>query len=224
MTRLPIDELLADDTVAELLTRLRSGAPARDHARARGDTVYVCAVDANGMACSLIQSIYFPFGSGFVAEGTGVLLQNRGAYFSLDPSDANVIAPRKRTYHTLMPAMALRDGRPWLVFGTMGADGQPQTQVQLLTAIVDHDLDVQEAIDAPRWLAGRSFVSESDDALALEARFPAAIDEQLRTMGHTVRREEDWSELMGHAQAIRISDAGLEGGADPRGDGLALGY
>lgn len=220
----PIEHLLAEDRVERLAHDLRSEVPVHDQARVRGDTVYLCAVDSDGMACSFIQSVYFPFGSGFVAEDTGVLFQNRGAYFSLDPAHVNALAPRKRTYHTLMPAMALRRGRPWLVFGTMGADGQPQTQVQVLTAIVAHGLDVQDALDAPRWLAGRSFVGGSDETLALESRFPAAIDEPLRARGHLVRRVEPWSELMGHAHAIRIGDGGLEGGADRRSDGLASGY
>lgn len=219
-----IGELLADEHVEGLAARLRLTAATRDRAHVRGDTVYLCAVDETGLACSFIQSVYFPFGSGFVDERTGVLFQNRGAYFSLDPAHANALGPRKRTYHTLMPAFALRDGQPYLVFGTMGADGQPQTQVQVLSAIVDHDLDPQAAIDAPRWLAGRSFVGEAEDTLALEARFPAHVDERLRAFGHLVQRVEPWSELMGHAQAIRISADGLEGGADPRGDGLALGY
>lgn len=218
-----VAELLADDAVERLAAELSGGSAVRGRALVQGDTVYVCAMDREGSACSFIQSVYFPFGSGFVAEDTGVLFQNRGAYFSLDPSQANVLAPRKRTYHTLMPAMAMRQGRPWLVFGTMGADGQPQTQVQVLTAITDGELSIQEALDAPRWLAGRSFVGESDSTLALEARFPTTIDQQLRARGHDVRRVGPWSELMGHAHAIRATEQGLEGGADQRSDGRASG-
>jgi gamma-glutamyltranspeptidase/glutathione hydrolase len=220
----PIEDVLADARIDRLVEALRRGVNPRDHERLRGDTVYLCAVDSEGMACSFIQSVYFPFGSGFVAEDTGVLFQNRGAYFSMHPQELNALAPRKRTYHTLMPAMSLRAGRPWLVFGTMGADGQPQTQVQVVTGIIDYGLDVQAAIDAPRWLAGRALVSDADDALTLEARFPPELDRLLSARGHVVHRTESWSELMGHAQAIRIAEAGLEGGADRRGDGSALGY
>lgn len=220
----PVEDLLSDATVARLADALRRGTEVRDPVSIRGDTVYLCAVDGSGMACSFIQSVYFPFGSGFVAEGLGVLFQNRGAYFSLDPMHANVLEPRKRTYHTLMPAMALHGGKPSIVFGTMGADGQPQTQVQVLTGMVDAGLGVQAALDAPRWLAGRSLVGDSDTALAVEARFPAGLDETLRRRGHAVRRVEAWSELMGHAHVIRIGADGLEGGADRRSDGLAAGF
>src|SRR5439155_4553033 len=129
------NQLLEEDHVDRLLKQLRGDGKVPDRGGQRGDTVYLCAVDESGMACSFIQSIYFPFGSGILGENTGVLFQNRGAYFSLDPSHANVLRPRKRTYHTLMPAMALDHGKPWLVFGSMGADGQPQTQVQVLTNI-----------------------------------------------------------------------------------------
>jgi oxamate amidohydrolase len=118
----------------------------------RGDTVYLCAHDNNGMAVSLIQSVYFEFGSAFMSPGTGILLQNRGSFFSLDPSEANVLAPRKRTFHTIIPAMALKGGQPALLFGTMGGEGQPQTQAAILTRMVDFGFNVQEAIEAPCWL------------------------------------------------------------------------
>jgi gamma-glutamyltranspeptidase/glutathione hydrolase len=220
----PVEELLSNATIDRLARDLRRGLDSHDHVSVRGDTVYICAVDTSGTACSFIQSVYFPFGSGFVAEDLGVLFQNRGAYFSLNPAHPNVLAPNKRTYHTLMPAMTLRDGTPSIVFGAMGADGQPQTQVQVLTGIVDAGLGVQAALDAPRWLAGRSLVGEPDTALAVEARFPAELDDVLRQRGHVVRRVEPWSELMGHAHAIRVTADGLEGGADHRSDGLASGF
>ena len=218
----PVEELLSESSIARLRASLGS-TPARSAGGAVGDTVYLCAVDRDGLACSFIQSVYFPFGSTYVADGTGVLFQNRGAYFSLNAANTNVLAPRKRTYHTLMPAMALRGGRPWLVFGTMGADGQAQTQAQVLTAIVDLGLDPQAALDAPRWLAGRFLVGDPDDALTLERRFPPTTIEGLRTLGHRVRIVEGWSDVMGHAQAIRILDDAYVGGADRRGDGLAAG-
>ena len=122
-----------------------------------GDTVYLCAVEADGLAVSLIQSVYFEFGSAFIAPGTGILMQNRGSFFSLDPEHVNALAPRKRTFHTIIPAMALQGGRAVLAFGSMGGEGQPQTQTAMLTNMVDFGFNVQEAIEAPRWLYGRTW-------------------------------------------------------------------
>ena len=124
--------------------------PAEPRLREGGDTVYLCAADEYGNLVSLIQSVAFDFGSGIVAEGTGMLLQNRGSYFSLDPAHVNRLEPRKRTMHTLIPALAARDGRPWAIFGTMGGDGQPQLQSQVLVNLVDFGLDPAEAVARPR--------------------------------------------------------------------------
>jgi gamma-glutamyltranspeptidase len=190
-----------------------------------GDTVFLCAADDSGLAVSLIQSVYFEFGSAFVPEGTGILLQNRGSFFSLDAQSPNTLEPRKRTFHTIIPAMALRDGRPALLFGTMGGEGQPQTQAAMLTRMVDFGYDVQQAIEAPRWLFGRTWGEESR-SLKLEARVPDGVVAELRRRGHEVELVEGWSQTMGHAQAIWIDpETGvLHGGADPRGEGLALGW
>jgi len=190
-----------------------------------GDTVYLCAVDSDGMAVSLIQSVYFEFGSAFMPEGTGILLQNRGSFFKLDPTHPNALAPRKRTFHTIIPAMALRDGQPTLLFGTMGGEGQPQTQTAMLTRMVDFGYNVQEAIEAPRWLYGRTWGEESR-SLKLEGRIPDGVATELERRGHEVTMLEDWSQTMGHAQAIWIDNeqGTLYGGADPRGDGVAIGY
>jgi gamma-glutamyltranspeptidase/glutathione hydrolase len=190
-----------------------------------GGTVWIGVVDASGNAVSLIQSIYFDYGSGVVAEGTGVLLQNRGSAFSLDPAHPNALAPGKRPFHTLNPPMALRDGRPELVYGAMGGEGQPQTQAALVTRILDLGMDVQAAIDAPRWLYGRTW-GQVSAALSLEARVPEGILRELVARGHDVRVVGPWDDLMGHAQAIWIDPrTGVRhGGADPRGDGIAAGY
>jgi len=190
-----------------------------------GDTVFLAAVDAAGNAVALIQSIYFDFGSGVVAGDTGILLQNRGTAFGLDPGHPNALAPGKRPFHTLTPAMALGDGRPVLIYGTMGGEGQPQTQAALATRVLDLGMDVQAAIDAPRWLYGRTW-GEPTAALSVEARVDPAIIEALRQRGHDVQVVEPWDERMGHAQAIWIDpQTGLRhGGADPRGDGTAVGY
>ncbi len=189
---------------------------------ASGDTVYLCAVDRDGQCASLIQSLYYAFGSGLMVPGTGVLLQNRGAYFSLRDDHPNVLAPRKRTLHTLMPALMLRDGRPALVFGAMGGDGQAQTHLQLVANIVDAGLDVQEAIDAPRWVSRTGITEHGPAPLLMESRFAPPLREDLAGRGHEVVPLGPWEQLMGHAQAIALRPDGvLAGGADPRGDGIA---
>lgn len=225
----PIDRLLGQAFIEELRGSIRldaASSPSPAHTPIGGDTVYLCVVDADGNACSLIESIYFTFGSGVVAGDTGVLLQNRGAYFSLDTDHPNRLEPGKRTYHTLIPGLALRDERPWLVFGTMGADGQPQTHVQILANIIDHRMDVQGAIEMPRWRSGRFFLTESQERLWVEEDIPAEVRRALEGRGHRVEVTARWSESMGHTQAILIDrEAGvLHGGADPRGDGAALGH
>ena len=188
----------------------------------RGDTIAIVAADDRGNAVSLIQSLYWEFGSGVIAGDTGVLLQNRGAFFSLDPAHPNCLAPRKRTAHTLIPSMYLVQGRPRLVYGTMGGEGQPQTQAALVTRIVDRGLAPQAAVEAPRWLYGRTWGAESR-SLSLESRFDAAAVESLRQRGHDVSLVEAWSDLMGHAQLIRVDADGFTGASDPRADGAALG-
>ena len=190
-----------------------------------GDTVYLAAVDRDGLACSLIQSVYFEFGSAFVPPGTGILLQNRGSFFKLDPARPNALAPRKRTFHTIIPAMALHNREPVLLFGTMGGEGQPQTQAAILTRMVDFGFDVQEAIEAPRWLYGRTW-GEKSRTLKLEGRVPDGVVAELKRRGQDVEMLEDWSQKMGHAQAIWIDRkrGTLHAGADPRGDGAALAW
>lgn len=183
-----------------------------------GGTIYLCAADENGMLVSLIQSNYTGFGSGVTVPGWGINLQNRGAFFSLDADHVNVIGPRKRTVHTLMPAMAFREGRPWLVFGTMGGDGQPQTQLQLLDRVIDDGADIQEAIDAPRWR-----VSPDDWSVACEARFSDEVIEGLEGREHGVTKLGPREVRMGHAHAIEVTEHGYAAATDPRADGAALG-
>jgi gamma-glutamyltranspeptidase/glutathione hydrolase len=225
--RIPLDRLLspryAQDR-AKLINMNRAGTR-YEPGLMRGDTVYISTVDAEGNGVSMLQSIYFDFGSGIVAGDTGVLLQNRGTYFSLDPTYANCLEPRKRTFHTLIPAMLLQDDRLFLLYGSMGGEGQPQTQSALVTRVVDFRFGLQEAIEAPRWLYGRTWGMATRE-LALEARVPAPVVEELRQRGHPVRVVQAWDDLMGHAQAILIDpETGVRhGGADPRGDGQALGY
>lgn len=191
-----------------------------------GDTVFIAAVDAQGNAAALINSLYGVFGSGVVAGRSGVVLQNRGAYFSLDDAHPNVVAPGKTPLHTLIASLAFRDDRLWAVLGCMGADGQPQIHAQTYVALIDHGLDIQQALESPRWLSGRFGLGESRDTLHIEARFPAATIAELARRGHPVDRWGDWNELAGHAHGITIdADSGVRsGGSDPRSDGAAIGY
>lgn len=192
---------------------------------AGGDTCYFCVVDRDGLAVSVIQSIYHDFGSAVIGGDTGIILQNRGSFFSLDADHPNSLEPGKRTFHTLIPAMILKQNRPWLVFGSMGGEGQPQTHAAIVTRMVDFGYDVQQAIEAPRWLMGRTWGVKLQD-MALEGRIPDLVIEELQRRGQPIKPVQDWNDNMGHAQAIRINDTSgfLEGGADPRGDGSAIGH
>jgi gamma-glutamyltranspeptidase/glutathione hydrolase len=223
---IPLERLLDPAYLAERAALLSpDAAPAAPLAapRAAGDTTFSCAVDADGNAAAVIQSIYQEWGSGVVAGDTGVLLQNRGCFFSLDPGHPNRLAPGRRTAHTLTAAMLIGKRGPELVYGAMGGEGQPQTQAAIATRVVDHGLSVQEAVDAPRWLLGRTW-GEEHRGLRLEARFGADVASALAARGHeNVGLVEDWTDVMGHAQAIQIRRDHLEAAADPRGDGAALG-
>lgn len=219
---------LIDEESAMTMPEVESGIPggwAGSRPAPEGDTCYLCAVDSDGLAVSLIQSIYHDFGSGVVAPGTGVILQNRGSFFSLDAEHHNALVPGKRTFHTLMPALVTdASGEARMTLGTMGGEGQPQTQAAILSRVMDFGYDVQEAIEAPRWLMGRTWGDASQE-LWLEGRVPDAVAEELERRGQPVRHLSDWNDNVGHAQAIRIHpDGHLEGGADPRGDGAAVGY
>jgi gamma-glutamyltranspeptidase/glutathione hydrolase len=134
--------------------------------------VYICAVDAEGNAASLIQNLYGIFGSCVVAGKSGIVLQNRSAYFSLVPAHPNHLAPGKRPLHTLIASLAFRDDKLWQVFGCMGADGQPQIQLQAYVSMIDFGLNVQQAIESPRWLSGRFAMGEPRNLLNIEGRYP----------------------------------------------------
>jgi len=184
--------------------------PARVLAHEGGDTVYLCAADEHGNLISMIQSVAFSFGSGVVAEGTGMLLQNRGAHFNLDAQHVNRLEPKKRTMHTLIPALAARNGRPWAAFGAMGADLQPQIQAQVFMNLVDHRLDPAEAVARPR-LA----ILPDGVTTAVEADYPEAS-----RVGTSVQLMPAKHSMFGHAQAIVIEGpSAWRAGADPRSDG-----
>jgi gamma-glutamyltranspeptidase/glutathione hydrolase len=180
------------------------------------DTVYLTVVDRDRRVVSLINTLFSHFGVGICTERTGIMFTNRGACFVLDPGHPNAFAPGKRPMHTIIPALAYRDGRCELSFGVMGAHYQPMGHVQLVTGVVDYGLDVQAAIDAPRAF----FV---DELTVLERGIPAVTAEGLKARGHQLAlAHSPW----GGAQAIRIDwqRGVLIGGSDPRKDGAALGY
>jgi oxamate amidohydrolase len=192
-----------------------------------GDTVWIGVVDSNGNSVSLIQSICDGFGSGIMPAGTGVHLQNRGKYFVLDETSVNRLEPRKRCFHTLIAGMLFKDNKAELVYGTMGGEGQPQTQAAIVARIIDYKMTPQQAIEAPRWLQGRMLdLSQAGTMLNLEGRVHDEVVRQLMRLGHRVSLTTDYSDLMGHAGAILIDPVTgvLQGAADPRGDGAAVGF
>lgn len=189
-----------------------------------GDTVWMGVMDSNGLAVSFIQSLYHEFGSGVVLPDTGIVWQNRGASFSLDPAHLLALAPGKQPFHTLNPAAArLNDGRV-MVYGSMGGDGQPQTQAAIFTRYILQGIPLQESISRPRWLLGRTW-GQTSDTLKLEGRFTPQSVTRLQELGHDVEVLADFSEAMGHAGAIVRHPNGLfEGASDPRSNGAAAGY
>jgi gamma-glutamyltranspeptidase/glutathione hydrolase len=195
---------------------LGSGSALEQHPEARGDTIYLTAADRNGNVVSLIQSIFENFGSGIVAGDTGIVLHNRGSLLSLTPGHPNVLAPGKRPFHTLVPAMVLKDKRPWLSFGVMGGDMQPQGHVQVLLNLIDFGMNVQEAGEAPRFRHSAAGLA-LESAISPEARFG------LDTRGHRLVISVG---VFGGFQGILFDHAKglMMGGSDPRKDGLAIGH
>jgi gamma-glutamyltranspeptidase/glutathione hydrolase len=189
-----------------------------------GDTIWMGAADARGLVVSYIQSLYWEFGSGCVLPATGIVMQNRGASFSLDPKALNILEPGRRPFHTLNPALAvLKDGRI-IAYGTMGGDGQPQSQAAVFTRYVTFGQPLDKALDAPRWVLGRTWGSAHTN-LRMESRFNGNLIDRLISAGHDVAvLEESYSDTMGHSGAVVMHpDRSLEGGHDPRADGGAAG-
>ena len=193
--------------------------PPGDFTQGGTDTIYLAVVDEQGNAVSLIQSLFEPFGSCVMVPGTGITLHNRGRGFTLKEGHVNRLEPHKRPYHTLHPAMVLKDGSPYMVLGTPGADGQTQTIIQLLVNMLEFGADPQQASDAPRWR------SNSDGSLLIEGRFPAETVKGLTERGHKLEVLPDWSLIMGSSQTIMIDreHGVLLGGACPRRQAYALG-
>lgn len=220
----PVEQLLDKNKVSDRLSLLDPSQaapayPASDFTMGGDDTIYLTVVDAEGNAVALIQSLYESFGSCVMVPETGMVLHNRGRGFSLDLNHPNRLAPAKRPYHTLVPAMILKDGLPYIVYGTPGADGQPQTNIQLLVDMIDFQADPQQANEAPRWR------SNPDGTLMIENRFPAETIAKLKQKGHQIQVLEDYAEIMGSSQAILIDrETGiLKAGADPRRQAYAIG-
>ncbi len=191
-------------------------APGSFDGRDHGDTVYLAAADGQGNAISLINSLFGSFGSGVVAPGTGVVLHNRGAGFTLQPNHPNRLAPGKRPLHTLVPAFIMKDGKPLMPFGVMGGDNQAQAHAQIVVNLVDFGMNVQDAGDAAR-------VRHGEEGLAVESAIGERVRAALKERGH---RLIDGRGLMGGYQAVMIDpETGvLMGGSDPRKDGLAIGW
>ena len=228
-TNVPMDTLLSEAYLArrrELIDPLRAlpWDKVPSYGSLTGDTVYIAVVDAQGQAVSLIHSLYGAFGSGMVDVNTGVLLQNRSAYFSLKEDHPNALAPGKVPLHTLIASIGFKNNKLWSVMGCMGADGQPQIQFQTYSAMVDHGLDIQRAVQAPRWLSGRFALGEARDTLHVESRHGEKTLSELSALGHLLNRWGPWNELAGHAHGITVSPLNGQrmGGADPRSDGRAI--
>jgi gamma-glutamyltranspeptidase/glutathione hydrolase len=189
-----------------------------------GDTTGFVVADGQGNVAAVIQSLFNAFGSGVVPPGTGFCLQNRGRHFTLEPGHPSVLAPGKRPFHTLMASITTRDARPVMGFATMGGNGQAMFHVQVLTNVFDYGLDMQEAIERPRFLIGSFLPGEPADTIHLERRVPAAVFTRLRKLGHPMTEAPELFYRVGHAHGLMVRDGVLSGGADPRGDGVALGF
>ena len=237
----PIEGLLSKDYAAGQAKRIQmakanpevdAGVPVPG-----GETTYFCAVDGQGNAVSHIQSLGGYFGSGIVAGDTGVLLNDRMTQWHLDPNHPNALMPGKRVRHTMNPPMAFKDGKLFLVWGTPGGDTQVQTNMQVLSHIVDFGMTVQEAVEASRWHHDQHGTHPSgyggdygdEDRLIIEGRYPGDTLDALRAKGHDLIVESDWAAWdawWGSAQAIMVDQqtGTLMGAADPRGDGYAVSW
>lgn len=223
--RTPASEFLRDELLDDLAGRIDPAAALPwPVAPSAGDTVWIGVVDREGRSVSLIQSIFFEFGSGVVLRNTGISWQNRGCSFSLDPNARNTLRPRVKPFHTLNPAMArFEDGRS-MVYGTMGGEGQPQTQAALFSRYAWFNTPLQESITAPRWLLGRTW-GDATATLKLENRVAPDVLAALGAAGHDIEIVPAFSSMMGHAGAIvRHPNGVLEGASDPRSDGAVAAW
>jgi gamma-glutamyltranspeptidase / glutathione hydrolase len=230
----PVKELISKEYAARQRKRIDPDraavdVPPGDPLLAHGDTIYLTVVDKDRNCCSFIQSLYFGFGSQVVPGNLGFALQNRGCLFALDPKHPNRLEPHKRPFHTIIPGFVTKDGRPWLSFGVMGGDMQPQGHVQVLIDMIDFGMNVQEAGDAPRVQhfgsqtpTGKPMAADGG-SVGAESGIPEAALEALKKKGHQILRTAG---SFGGYQAVLIDPRFdvLHGGSDPRKDGCAVGY
>jgi len=227
VTDVPIDELVSKQYASKRRSLINSDRAMAEvsfgEPMGNSDTVYVTAVDGEGNACSLINSLFHGFGSGLVVPGTGIALQNRGSLFSLDSSHPNYLTGGKRPYQTIIPAMATRDDEMWLSFGVMGGFQQPQGHLQVISNMVDYGMTSQDALDALRF----SIEVEGSGAIRVEEDIDPKVVEELRKRGHDIVVVAGKDRIMfGGAQVIsRDPETGvLMGGSEPRKDGAAIGW
>jgi len=213
----PIGRLLSEDHAAELAARidLRRAGSAAPVTIASDTTSFVVA--AGEMAVCYIQSVFAPWGSRFVVPGTGILMNNRMTGFSLDPAGPNLVAPGKRTLHTLNNFLVVRDGRLVVGGGTPGADFQVQTNLQVIAGVLDWGLDIQAAVDSPRW------ATATGGRLNVEGRFPGSVQADLAARGHDVRPAAAWG-VRACSQLVASVDGGWAAASDLRGEGAAAAF
>jgi gamma-glutamyltranspeptidase len=228
----PLSHLLSAEYTAALAARIdmQRAAAIPMPAAAAGDTTYFCTADADGNAVSAVQSINSGFGSGLIAGDTGILLNNRMAYWHLEPGHPNRLVPGRRVRHTMNAPLVLKDGELWCVFGTPGADHQVQINLQVLSAMIDSGLDPQQAAEMPRWTSNLSgqyanWPHDGEDALTVEQRFPEAVCRELQRRGHPLKTVGDLDGPCS-VEIIRRDPATgmLIAGSDPRRDGWALAW
>jgi gamma-glutamyltranspeptidase/glutathione hydrolase len=214
--RKALDTFLLDYPTAKVI----QSYSAQISARSGEDTTYITTADDRGNWVSMIQSVHESFGCGIIADGTGIILNNRTQGFNLEPGHPNEIGPHKRPAHTLSPAMVFKDHAPWLALGTPGGMGQTQFLAQILSNLIDFGMDIQQAIEAPRWQ------SKGASTVEIETRFPSETKLHLQNAGFKVKLTESWDFRMGGAEAILMDrNTGVfQAGADPRRDGYAIGY
>jgi gamma-glutamyltranspeptidase/glutathione hydrolase len=228
----PVARLTDSAYAASLAARIdphRAARPPRATNPAGGGTVYLATVDGAGNAVSLIQSLYSSFGSGVLDPDTGVLYQNRGSYFSLASGHSNLLQPRKRTLHTLLPGMLFRDGSvgPWVVAGAAGGDAQPQVHAQFVSALVDGGVDIRTGVSAPRWFVEPAAHFDPPVEVRLEPRHAPGIRAALEALGHPVTDRAPFDPILGQEHAIELIDGGpgardgsVAAVTDPRSEGL----
>jgi len=217
---LPINKILSKEYAHAQRAQIsshRTGKLNSTVENVHGDTAIVAVVDEQRNVVSMISSLFKAFGSGITVPRTGLLLHNRASGFKLDPDHPNSLAPGKRPYHTIMPAIIMRDDKPWACFGVVGGMMQPQGHLQLVSNLIDFGMNPQSALDAPR------FRVLDGNGLALENGIAQSVRAKLEALGHEVRSSSN-DEGFGGGQVLLLSDTVIYGGSDFRKDGCAIGY